>query len=146
MQLPQRAEARNHEILMQNLKNEQMQKIADIQGEQKQAELDAADRKAIMNSLVGFSETIQKESARRTAQMIKDQTAAGLSTPIQNISPEVVEQYIEAQHQQAAGAIALDTEIAANGVLSNESQYDTTKGYVSNHGFKGMLLEQTIIR
>lgn len=133
----QRAEARNHEILMQNLKNEQMQKIADIQGEQKQAELDAADRKAIMDSLVGFSETIQKESARRTAQMIKDQTALGLSTPIQTISPEVVEQYIEAQHQQAAGAIALDTEIAANGVLSNESQYDTYKGYVSNHGFKG---------
>ncbi len=133
----ERALARNQAIEMENLKNEEMQKIANIQGTQKQAEIDAAARQDIMDSLMDFSQTVQKVAAERTAQMIKDQTALGLSTPIQNIDPEVVEQYIDATQQQLSGGIALDTEIAANGVLTNESQYDTYKGYVSNHGFKG---------
>ena len=133
----ERALERNQAIEMENLRNEEMQKIANIQGAQKQAQIDAAANQTILESLAGFSQTIQKESARRTAQMIKDQTALGLSTPIQNIDPEVVEQYIEATQQQLSGGIALDTEIAAEAVLSNESQYDTYKGYVSNHGFKG---------
>ena len=90
-----------------------------------------------MNSLLGFSQTVQKESARRTAQMIKDQTAVGLSASTQYISPEDLEAYIDGTQQQLSGGIALDTEIAANGVETNEDPYETYKGYVSNHGFKG---------
>ena len=127
----------NQAIEMQNLKNEEMQRIADIQGAQKQAEIDAAARQDVMDSLMGFSQTVQKVAAERTAQMIKDQTAIGLSASAQFISPEDLEAYIDGTQQQLSGGIALDTEIAANGVETNEDPYETYKGYVSNHGFKG---------
>ena len=127
----------NQAIELQNLANQEKQKIADIQGAQRQAQIDAAAQQDIMNSLLGFSQTVQKESARRTAQMIKDQTAVGLSASAQYISPEDLEAYIDGTQQQLSGGIALDTEIAANGVETNEDPYETYKGYVSNHGFKG---------
>ena len=127
----------NQAIELQNLANQEKQRIADIQGAQKQAQIDAEAQQDIMNSLLGFSQTVQKESARRTAQMIKDQTAIGLSASAQFISPEDLEAYIDGTQQQLSGGIALDTEIAANGVETNEDPYETYKGYVSNHGFKG---------
>lgn len=127
----------NQAIELQNLANQEKQRIADIQGAQQQAQIDAEAQQDIMNSLLGFSQTVQKESARRTAQMIKDQTAVGLSASTQYISPEDLEAYIEGTQQQISGGIALDTEIAANGVETNEDPYETYKGYVSNHGFKG---------
>ena len=127
----------NQAIELQNLANQEKQRIADIQGAQKQAQIDAEAQQDIMNSLLGFSQTVQKESARRTAQMIKDQTAVGLSASAQFISPEDLEAYIDGTQQQLSGGIALDTEIAANGVETNEDPYETYKGYVSNHGFKG---------
>ncbi len=127
----------NQAIELQNLANQEKQRIADIQGAQQQAQIDAEAQQDIMNSLLGFSQTVQKESARRTAQMIKDQTAIGLSASAQFISPEDLEAYIDGTQQQLSGGIALDTEIAANGVETNEDPYETYKGYVSNHGFKG---------
>lgn len=127
----------NNAIELQNLANQEKQKIANIQGAQLQAQTDAEAQQAIMNSLLGFSQTVQKVAAERTAQMIKDQTAVGLSASAQYISPEDLETYIDGTQQQLSGGIALDTEIAANGVETNEDPYETYKGYVSNHGFKG---------
>ncbi len=51
----------NQAIELQNLANQEKQKIADIQGAQRQAQIDAAAQQDIMNSLLGFSQTVQKE-------------------------------------------------------------------------------------
>ena len=127
----------NFAIQMQNLENESMQKIANIQGAQKQAQTDAAATNSIIDSITGFSQTAAKVAAERTAKMIKDQTAIGLSSAAQYISTEAFEEYIDAQQTLLTGGIALDAEIAADGVLNNEDPFETYKGYVSNHGFRG---------
>ena len=127
----------NFAIQMQNLENESMQKIANIQGAQKQAEIDAAATSSIIDSITGFSQTAAKVAAERTAKMIKDQWGVGLNSAAQYISTEAFEEYVNAQQTLLTGGIALDTAIAADGVLKNEDPLETLKGYVSNHGFKG---------
>ena len=127
----------NNAIQMRNLENEGMQKIANIQGEAKQAQIDAAATSSILDSIVGFSQTAAKVAKQRTAQMIKDQTAIGLNAETQNISAETVEKYTRGAEALASGAIRLDTEIAIDGVLTNEAPHETYKGYVANHGFQG---------
>jgi hypothetical protein len=133
----ERAIKQNREIALQNLKNESMQKLVDIQGAQKQAQTNAAATESIIDSIVGFSKTAAKVAAERTAKMIKDQTAIGLSSAAQSISTEAFEQYTDAKQLLLTGGIALDADVAANGVLNNEDPYETYKGYISNHGFKG---------
>ena len=128
----------NFRIEQQNLKNEAYQEIANIQGAQKQAQTDAAAQQSIVDSLLGFSQTLEKESARRTADMIRDQTTVGLSTPAQVISAEDVEQNAAARAAQFAGAIKLDTDHTVDGVLNNDPPDKTVKGYISNHGFTGV--------
>ena len=133
----ERALKQNREIALQNLENESMQKIADIQGAQQQAQTNAAATESIIDSIAGFSKTAAKVAAERTAKMIKDQTAIGLSSAAQYISTEAFEEYTDAKQLLLTGGIALDANVAANGVLNNEDPYETYKGYVSNHGFKG---------
>ena len=133
----ERALKQNREIALQNLKNESMQKIVDIQGAQQQAQTNAAATESIIDSIAGFSKTAAKVAAERTAKMIKDQTAIGLSSAAQYISTEAFEEYTDAKQLLLTGGIALDANVAANGVLNNEDPYETYKGYVSNHGFKG---------
>ncbi len=50
--------------------------------------------------------------------MIKDQTTIGLTTDIQNIDPEDVENYIRGTQAMASGAIQYDTEVSINGVFN----------------------------
>ena len=88
----ERAIKQNREIALQNLKNESMQKIVDIQGAQQQAQTNAAATESIIDSIAGFSQTAAKVAAERTAKMIKDQTAIGLSSAAQYISTEAFEE------------------------------------------------------
>ena len=127
----------NNAIELQNLTNESNQKIANIKGAAKQSQIDTEATLSIINSLADFSQTVGKIAAERTAQMVKDQTAKGLNADAQVISVEQVEQYKRGAEALLTGGIKLDTEIAVDGVLSNEDPYQTYKGYVSNHGFKG---------
>lgn len=133
----ERRERENQDILMGNLKREADSKLRAGQIAQQQAQIDAEAFDSVINSLVGFSGTIAKVAQERTAQMIKDQTTIGLTTDIQNIDPEDVENYIRGTQAMASGAIQYDTEVTINGVLNNEDPADTAKGYVANHGFKG---------
>ena len=128
----------NQAILMQNLENESMQKIADIQGAAKQAQIDAAATESIINSLVGFSTSLQKASAERTRQMIEDQTAEAAAAPLEAFDPQSLEEYIDAENTFASGGVALNAEIAANAVSSNEDPLDTKKGYLSNPAYSGI--------
>ena len=131
-------ERENFKIRQQNLQNEAGQKIANIQGEIKQSQIDSKAFQDTLSTLADFSKTIAKTAAERTAQMVKDQTAIGLSADIQNIDAQTIEDYTNAKSVQAQGAVRLDTEIGIEGVLSNEDPYETMQGYVSNHGFSGI--------
>ena len=127
----------NNAIELRNLENESKQKIANIQGEEKQAQIDEAAAASIFQSIVEFSETAAKVARQRTAQMIKDQRELGYNADVQNISAERVEEYIKGAQALATGAIIQDTETTVNGVLNNEAPNKTFRGYVANHGFKG---------
>ena len=128
----------NQAIEMQNLKNESQQKIANIQGAQEQAKIDADATKSIINSLVGFSTSLQETAAERTKQMIEDQTAEAAATPLEAFDPAALEQYIEGGNNFASGSVALNAEIAANAVASNEDPLETKKGYLGNPGTQGI--------
>jgi hypothetical protein len=56
----------NYAIEQQNLQNEQKQILADIQGEQKQAQTDSLAAQTIVESLADFSDTLGKQAAQRT--------------------------------------------------------------------------------
>lgn len=128
----------NRAIELQNLENQKNQEIANITVEGQNAQRTYDGINESLSSLANFSQTLGREAERRTAKMIKDQTTLGLSSEVQNIAADDVESYIDAQNIQAQGAIRLDTEIGINGVLQNESRYETIKGYSSNHGFNGI--------
>jgi len=128
----------NQAIQMQNLKNESQQKIANIQGAQEQAATDAAATESIIGSLVDFSESLQKTAARRTKQMIEDQTAAAAAIPLEAFDPQSLEEYIEAGNNFASGGVAYNAEVAANAAASNEDPLDTKKGYLSNPAYSGI--------
>jgi len=128
----------NQAIELQNLKNEGMQKIADLQGAQKQAQTDAAATESIIGSLVDFSTSLQKTAAERTKRMIEDQTAEAAAIPLEAFDPAALEQYIEGDDTFATGGIALNTKIAENAVASNEDPLETKKGYLGNPVYQGV--------
>ena len=128
----------NQAIQMQNLKNESQQKIANIQGAAQQAATDAAATESIIGSLVDFSTSLQKTAAERTKRMIEDQTAAAAAIPLEAFDPQSLEEYIDAGNTFASGGVALNAEIAANAVSSNEDPLDTKKGYLSNPAYTGI--------
>ena len=127
----------NQAIELQNLENQKNQEIANIT-EGQNAQRTYSDISQGLGELAKFSQTLGREAERRTAKMIKDQTNLGLSGEVQNISADDIETHKDSISIQAQGAIRLDTEIAINGVLNNESRYETIKGYVSNHGYNGI--------
>lgn len=128
----------NQAIEMQNLKNESQQKIANIQGAAQQAQTDAAATESIIGSLVDFSTSLQKTAAERTKRMIEDQTAEAAAIPLEAFDPAALEQYIEAGNNFASGGVALNAEIAANAVASNEDPLETKKGYLGNPAYQGI--------
>jgi soluble lytic murein transglycosylase-like protein len=130
----------NFEIEQQNLVNQQQQKLANIQGESKQAQIDATAATTILDSLVGFSTTLQKESARRTKQMIEDQTEIGRQAALA-VDPQRLEEYIRAENARVDGTIAQMGEISANAVESNEDRLETIKNLAGIPGLSGYALQ-----
>tara|TARA_B100000073_G_scaffold317378_1_gene294702 strand:- start:2080 stop:4656 length:2577 start_codon:yes stop_codon:yes gene_type:complete len=128
---------KNNQIELQNLTNQANQKLANIQSEIKQSQQDTKDMQTILGAVSSFSNTAAKAAAQRTADMMRDQNAKGLSAPIQSIPLKDVEDRAAAEAAQVNGAIQLDTKTQADGVLNNEPPAQTFKGYVANHGFKG---------
>ena len=126
----------NYEIEQQNLENEQKQIIADIQGEQKQAEIDVAATDTILNSLIDFSDTLGKEAARRTEQMIIDQTELGRLS-VQNVDPKKLEEYIRAENARVDGTIMMTGEIVANDAEAGVDRLETVKSLAGIPGLSG---------
>ena len=128
----------NQAIEMQNLKNESQQKIANIQGAQEQAKIDASAAESIIGSLVDFSTSLQKTAAERTKQMIADQTAEGAAVELGAIDTEAIEQRLEAMDLQAAGSVKLNALSIENAVASNEDPLETKKALLGNPGYQGI--------
>ena len=126
----------NYEIEQQNLENEQEQIIADIKGEQKQAEIDVAATDTILNSLIDFSATLGEEAARRTDQMIIDQTDLGRLS-VQAIDPQRLEEYIRAENASVDGSIMMAGEIVANDAEAGVDRLETIKSLAGIPGLSG---------
>ena len=77
----------NFETQQQNLQNQQNQLLANIKGEQAQADIDSRAATSVVDSLVEFSDTLGKVAARRTKRMIEDQTELGRLSVL-NIDPK----------------------------------------------------------
>ena len=136
----QRMFKENFEIEQQNLRNQQQQALANIQGEQQQIQSDTTAAATVLDSLVDFSATLQKESARRTKQMIEDQTEIG-KLSVQALDPQRLEEYIRAENARVDGTIAQIGEISANAVESNEDRLETIKNLVGIPGLSGYALQ-----
>lgn len=126
----------NYAIEQQNFENEQKQIIADIQGEQKQAQIDSAATDTILNSLIDFSDTLGKEAARRTEQMIIDQTELGRLS-VQAIDPQRLEEYIRAENASVDGSIMMAGEIVANDAVAGVDRLETIKSLAGIPGLSG---------
>ena len=126
----------NNAIQLQNLQNRQNQILADIQGEQKQAQTDSLAAQTIIESLVDFSDTLGKEAARRTKQMIEDQTEIGRLS-VQALDPQRLEEFIRAENARVDGTIMMTGEIAANDAEAGVDRLETIKNLVGIPGLTG---------
>jgi len=126
----------NNAIQLENLKNRQNQILADIQGEQKQAQTDSLAAQTIVESLVNFSDTLGKEAARRTQQMIEDQTEIG-RLAVQALDPQRLEEFIRGENARVDGTIMMAGEIAANDAEAGVDRLETIKSLAGIPGLSG---------
>ena len=126
----------NNAIQLQNLKNRQNQILADIQGEQKQAQTDSLAVQTIVESLVNFSDTLGKVAAKRTKQMIEDQTEIG-RLAVQALDPQRLEEFIRAENARVDGTIMMAGEIAANDAEAGVDRLETIKSLAGIPGLSG---------
>lgn len=134
----ERVTRENNAIELNNLQQENAQELANIQGRQKQAEIDAKATATILDSIVGFSQTAAKAAAERHNQMLKDQQQLGLNANAQIIPVEEIENANRGAELLITGGIELDTKAKIDAVLNNENPAETYKTYMANHGFKGV--------
>ena len=132
----ERVTKENYAIEQQNLQNEQKQVIADIQGEQKQAEINADATETILDSLIGFSDTLSEQAARRTKQMIEDQTEIGMLS-VQALDPQRLEEFIRAENARVDGTVMMVGEIVANDAEAGADRLETIKSLVGIPGLSG---------
>ena len=128
----------NNAIEMRNLENEGRQKIANIQGAQKQAQIDQQAVDSIIGSLVSFSSTAASVQAKKRKQELEDLTAEVASRPVSSYSYEEQEERIAAEDTLAIGGLQNAVEINANAVETNEDPVDTKKAHASNPGPTGV--------
>ena len=132
----ERVTKENYAIEQQNLQNEQKQVIADIQGEQKQAEINADATETILDSLIGFSDTLSEQAARRTKQMIEDQTEIG-KLSVQALDPQRLEEFIRAENARVDGTVMMVGEIVANDAEAGVDRLETIKSLAGIPGLSG---------
>lgn len=128
----------NNAIEMRNLENEGRQEIANIQGAQKQAQIDQQAMASIFDSLVDFSATAAENQAKRRKQELEDLTADVASRPVSSYSYEEQEERLAAEDTLAIGGLQNGVEINVNAVETNEDPVDTKKAHASNPGPTGV--------
>ncbi len=128
----------NNAIEMRNLENEGKQKIANIQGAQKQAQIDQQAIDSIIGSLVSFSSTAAEVQAKKRKKELEDLTADVASRPVSTYSREEQEERIAAEQTLAFGGIQNAVEINANAVETNEDPIETKKAHASKPGPTGI--------
>lgn len=138
----------NRATEVQNLKNEAAQKLSNFKVAQEQAAIDSRATQDIFNSLAGFSQTLAKTAAERTAQMIKDQTTEGSLAEASIFADKLtlaptpaLQEYQEAQGARAKGGVALHSAITENAVQNNEDPAETIRNYASNPALSSIAQE-----
>ena len=126
----------NYAIEQQNLQNRQNQILADIQGQQQQAQTDSLAAQTIVESLVNFSDTLGKEAARRTEQMIKDQIREG-ELAVQAVDPQALEEQKRGENASVDGTIMMTGEIVANDAEAGVDRLETIKSLAGIPGLTG---------
>ena len=105
----------------QNLQNQQNQLLANIKGEQAQADIDSRAATSIVDSLVEFSDTLGKVAAERTKQMIEAQLEEGRRAALES-APGVRAEFERGENALIDGSIAMIGEVADDSVRSNTDQ------------------------
>jgi hypothetical protein len=126
----------NYAIEQQNLQNEQKQILADIQGEQKQAQTDSLAAQTIVESLADFSDTLGKQAAQRTEEMIKAQIREG-ELAVQAVDPQALEEQKRGENARVDGTIMMAGEIVANDVEAGVDRLETIKSLAGIPGLTG---------
>jgi len=109
---------------------------------------------ATFGRLVDFSETLGKQAAARTKQMIEDQTAEGAEFRRQEYltSPEQQSNFATVESQVAVETEILDQKTLRDGALGFDSPLQTAKNLASNPGrgyywkqgyYNELIIEQT---
>ena len=124
----------NRDIELQNLKNEQLSITQTAQRDQQQAQYNADATQTILSSLVDFSTTIAKESARRTTEQLKDQTTLAAAVDTSRILPEIVEAYKKSEASLLKGGMINTTELMAEGVQNGEPLSKTLSNIAAEAG------------
>ena len=127
----------NQAIEMQNLQNTGGQRLANNQSSIQQSELNKQARDSIMSNLAQFSSTAKAVVDRIEADKTKEEVAKAHKAKRQTVNPDDVIDYTKGENTRAKAAVQLTTEVAANGVLKNEDELETRKGYIANHGLNG---------
>lgn len=129
--------AENTRIALQNIKNQGQQRIANVQGEFKQAQIDAQATDSIVKSLTNFAPTLQGLLNKQAEIEVRNQTQKGLTADTQSIADQI-EQNKQAQEAMLVGGVQLNENIREDAFLSGEPQVETLKRYRANHGLNGI--------
>ena len=148
----ERLERENHNIMMQNLKNEGMQQIANAKGEAAQAAIDNQAIQTIMGSIADFSSTAaeylaKEEAEKRKKKQEADNTRAITAANSLVMSAEQQEQELArraAEDARDQGGIQYGTDINVDGVLRNEEVVETRESHVTNPAFTGASRDTTL--
>lgn len=124
----------NRAIEVQNLKNEELSIAQTAQRDQQQAQYNADAAQTILSSLSDFSTTIAKESARRTAEQLKDQTNLAAAVDTSSILPEIIEAYKQGEASLLKGGMINTTELMAEGAQNGEPLSKTLEKIAAEAG------------
>ena len=134
----------NFETQQQNLQNQQNQLLANIKGEQAQADIDSRAATSIVDSLVEFSDTLGKVAAERTKQMIEAQLEEGRRAALES-APEVLAEFERGENALIDGSIAMIGEVADDSVRSNTDRLETVKNFAGIPGLTGYAKQGAMI-
>ena len=131
-----RAADRNQKALETNLKTENLNIKNKRIAEQQQADAKAKSIESTVTSLVNFSTTLGKQAAKRTKQMIIDQTAEGAEAARQEYlaNPKLQNDYATVESQIDVNIEKLDQANFIAGQAGFDSSLETAKSLAANPG------------
>ena len=131
-----RAADRNQKALETNLETENLNIKNKRIAEQQQADAKAKSIESTVTSLVNFSTTLGKQAAKRTKQMIIDQTAEGAEAARQEYlaNPKLQNDYATVESQIDVNIEKLDQANFIAGQAGFDSSLETAKSLAANPG------------